>query len=134
MCRQLGAYSPCWVEQHGSHMASTTVRNDSGFGFTLNYKLKLRRTKKHCLVNLGDFFAVTYHMNIQRSDLTPLRSSLIGPEEAMGSIPGGTEYSLVVYSSSRMGLQQSQLDTCSNSGKCRQEISGCSKFRMGSKT
>jgi hypothetical protein len=96
---QLGAYSPYWVEQHGSHMASTTVRNDSGLGFTLNYMLELRRTKKRFLGNLRDFFAVTYPMNIQGPP--PLRISLIGPEEAMGSVPGGTEHSLVVYSSSR---------------------------------
>jgi hypothetical protein len=38
---------------------------------------------------------------------TSLRSSSIVPEEAMGSVPGGTDYSLVVYSSSRMGLPQS---------------------------
>jgi hypothetical protein len=38
--------------------------------------------------------------------VSPLRISSIGPEEAMGSVSGGTEHSLVVYSSSRMGLQQ----------------------------
>jgi hypothetical protein len=67
MCRQLGACSPCWVEQHGSHMASTAIQNDSGDGSTPNYKTKLGRTEKHFLMKQGDFFAVMYPRNIQRS-------------------------------------------------------------------